>query len=275
MPFATAGAVRLYYEVRGAGPRLLYIGGTGADLRRPPNALEHQLAADFQVLMFDQRGLGQSEKPDVPYSMAEYAGDAAGLLDVVGWQTCPVLGYSFGGMVAQEVALRFQHRLERLTLLSATSGGPGGASYPYHELLALLPVQRASRMVELGDRRRDAKWQAENPKLFHALQAEALASIEFAADEAGHATGERRQLEARRGHDTWDRLPELRIPSAVFGGRYDGIAPPENQEALARRIPGATFELFRGGHLFFLQDSAAYARIRASIIAGTNDGASA
>lgn len=266
MPYAMAGGVRLYYELRGAGVPLLSLSGTGADLRRPPNALERKLAAEFQVLAFDQRGLGQSDKPDLCCTMADYARDAAGLLDAVGWHSCRVLGYSFGGMVAQELALRFPERVARLVLLSTTSGGAGGSSYPYHELMPLSAAQRATRMVELGDRRRDGRWQAGNPELFQALQAEALASIQFAADEPGHATGERRQLEARRGHDTWDRLPELRMPVAVLGGRYDGVAPPQNQEALARRIPGATFHLFEGGHLFFLQDAAAYARIRESLL---------
>ncbi|MGB0128676.1 MAG: alpha/beta hydrolase [Rhodocyclaceae bacterium] len=265
MPYATTGAVRLYYEIRGAGSPLLYLSGTGSDLRRPPNALERQLAADFQVLMFDQRGLGQSDKPDCCYTMAGYAQDAAALLDAVRWPACPVLGYSFGGMVAQELALRFPERVERLTLLSTTSGGPGGSSYPYHELISLTPAQRARRMVELGDLRRDEQWQSENPKLFQALQAEALASIEFAAEETDHGMGERRQLEARCGHDTWDRLPQLRLPVSVLGGRYDGVAAPACQESLAGRIRGAAFKLFEGGHLFFLQDSRAYPRIRASL----------
>jgi len=85
------------------------------------------------------------------------------------------------------------------------------------------------------------------------------------ADEAGHDTGTRRQLEARCGHDAWARLPASSMPVAVFGGRYDGIAPPGRQQALAGRIPGATCELFEGGHLFFLQDSTAYPRIRAAL----------
>ena len=66
------------------------------------------------------------------------------------------------------------------------------------------------------------------------------------------------QLEARRHHDTTDRLDQIRCPTFVCGGRYDGIAPPTNSEFLARAIPGARLELFDGGHIFFLQDSAAF-----------------
>ena len=71
------------------------------------------------------------------------------------------------------------------------------------------------------------------------------------------ARGPRLQLEARRHHDTAERLGEIRCPTLVCGGRYDGIAPPANSEYLAALIPGARLEMFDGGHIFFLQDPAA------------------
>lgn len=268
MPFAVVRGIRLYYEVRGAGQPIVFIGGTGGDLRRPANAFERRLALDFKVLMFDQRGMGRSDKPDVAYSMADYAADAAALMDETGWPRCPVLGYSFGGMVAQELALRYPESIERLVLLSTTSGGAGGASYPMHQLADLPPDLRARRLVELGDTRRDTAWQRDNLALFGALIDEALAAIELGTDEADHDAGTRRQLEARRGHDTWERLQTLSLPVSVFGGRYDGVAPPDHQQALAGRIPGAGFQLFEGGHLFFLQDATAYPRIRAALSGG-------
>lgn len=261
MPFADCNGLRIHYEMRGKGPPLLFINGTGADLRRAPNALERQLSDDFQVLMFDQRGMGQSGKPDAPCTMADYGADAAALLDHVAWERVPVLGYSFGGMVAQELALGHVQKVERLVLLSTTSGGAGGASYPLHELAPLPPRERARRMVELGDTRRNAAWQQANARLFTALLEEALAGILLGADEPGHAQGALRQLEARRRHDTWERLPRLALPVLVCAGEYDGIAPVAFQEALAGRIPGARLERFQGGHLFFLQDGRACARI--------------
>jgi 3-oxoadipate enol-lactonase len=266
MPYAAGSGIRLYYEVRGAGPRLLHIGGTGADLRHPRNAFERRLARDFNLLRFDQRGMGRSDKPDFPYTLADYAADAAALLDAVGWERCAVLGYSFGGMVAQELALRHPRRVERLVLMSTTGGGEGGSSYPLHELLSLSDEARARRMVELADVRRDERWRRENAALYDALVAESLAAMRMAQEDPAHAIGTRRQLEARRSHDTWERLPQLRLPVTVLGGSYDGIAPPESQRALARRIPGAGFELFEGGHLFFLQQPGAYSRVRAGLV---------
>jgi 3-oxoadipate enol-lactonase len=265
MPFAIVGGSRLYYEVRGSGPRVLFIGGTGGDLRRPPHALDRLLQERFETLFFDQRGMGRSDKPDAPCTMADYADDAAGLLDALGWPHCALLGYSFGGMVAQELALRHPARPDRLVLVSTTSGGAGGSSYPMHELAALEPEVRARRFVELADTRRDAAWQAANPALWEQLLADSLASIRLAAEDAAARSGAARQLEARRHHDTWARLPALALPAAVFGGKYDGIAPPRHQEALAGRIAGARFELFEGGHLFFLQDLRALSAIETAL----------
>ena len=262
MPVAIVRGLRLYYEIHGAGPRIVFISGTGADLRRPRNPFERRLVEDFEVLAFDQRGMGRSDKPDLPFTMADYADDAAALMEALDWPRCPVLGYSFGGMVAQELALRHAERVERLVLLSSTSGGAGGASYPLHELAALPPRQRAKRMVELGDTRRDADWQRANAALFDALVEDSFGAIMLGAEDPSHERGARQQLAARRRHDVWERLPRLDLPAHVFGGRYDGIAPADHQRALAQRIPHARFELFEGGHLFFLQDARAYDRIR-------------
>jgi 3-oxoadipate enol-lactonase len=69
--------------------------------------------------------------------------------------------------------------------------------------------------------------------------------------------GERLQLAARIGHDVYDRLPQITCPTLVAAGRYDGIAPPSNGQAIAAQIPAGEFRLFEGGHLFVAQDSAA------------------
>ncbi|MEX0837956.1 MAG: alpha/beta hydrolase, partial [Parvibaculum sp.] len=106
MPFATIGDIEIYHERLGAGPRLLFISGTGGDLRVRPNVLDGPFPKHFDMLAYDQRGLGQTGKPDRPYSMAEYAEDAVGLMAAIGWGSALVVGVSFGGMVAQELAIR-------------------------------------------------------------------------------------------------------------------------------------------------------------------------
>jgi 3-oxoadipate enol-lactonase len=254
VPFALANGVELYYELSGAGERLLFISGTGMDLRRQRRLTDAPLFSSFALLQYDQRGLGQSGVPRGPYTMADYGDDAAALLDAVGWEECLVLGVSFGGMVAQELAIRHPERVRRLVLACTSSGGVGGASYPLHALADLAPDEGLALRFELLDTRWDAAWRAAHPDMVRMLSE----GFELARSGEGRANGPRLQLEARSRHDTADRLGRIRCPTLVCGGRYDGIAPPTNSEFLARAIPGARLELFDGGHLFFMQDPAAF-----------------
>jgi 3-oxoadipate enol-lactonase len=261
MPFIKVRDLKMYYEIRGKGPRLLVISGTGGDLRRSPTIFEMPIAQHFEILAYDQRGLGQTSRPDTPYNMVDYADDANALLDAVKWDRCLVMGISFGGMVAQEFALRYPQRVERLVLACTSSGGAGGASYPLHEL-ADLPLEDYARlMIQLRDIRRHAIWREADPVQFQALFDQTLAGMRVGADEPGRQIGARRQLEARSRHDTYDRLPNLRMPVYICGGLYDGIAKPANLKSMQKQIAGSRLELFEGGHLFYIQDPRAFERI--------------
>ena len=261
MPFVAVRDLQMYYEIHGTGPRLLTISGTGGDLRRSPNIFEMPIAQHFEILAYDQRGLGQTSRPDIPYTMADYAADANALLDAVEWDRCLVMGISFGGMVAQELALRYSHRVERLVLACTSSGGAGGASYPFHEFADLPVEDYVRRVLQLSDTRRDAAWQAADPAQYQALFDLTSSALRVGTDEPGRSIGARRQLEARARHNTFERLPALPMPVYLCGGRYDGIATPANLEAMQRQIPEARLELFEGGHLFFIQDPRAFDRI--------------
>ena len=271
MPFIHVRDLKMYYEIRGKGPRLLVISGTGGDLRRSPSIFDMPIAQDFEILAYDQRGLGQTSRPDIPYTMVDYADDANALLDAVGWDRCLVMGISFGGMAAQEFALRYPQRVERLVLACTSSGGPGGASYPLHELADLSVEEYARRMIPLRDIRRHAIWREADPEQFQVLFDQTLAGMQVGADEPGRKIGARRQLEARALHDTYDRLPNLRMPVYICGGLYDGIAKPTNLKSMQKQIPGSRLELFDGGHLFYIQDPRAFERIVA-FLKGDLDG---
>ena len=256
MPTFAAPTARIYYEQGGTGLPLLNIGGTGGDLRRPPSPLEWPGARRFEQAAYDHRGLGRSRAadPQAQPTMADFADDALALADHLGWQRFSVIGISFGGMVAQEVAIRARDRVRRLVLACTSSGGAGGASAPLHEVLALAltPAQREERLIELLDTRTrdDAALRAELSAVFAPLIAAPFdARLELAMA---------RQLEARRRHDTWARLGTIRAPTLVAAGRYDRLAPLENSRALAGAISDARLEIFEGGHTFLLQDPAAW-----------------
>ncbi|HVM99618.1 MAG TPA: alpha/beta hydrolase [Caulobacteraceae bacterium] len=255
MPTAKVRDLEVYYERAGEGPPLLFISGTGGDLRNKPNQFDGPLARAFDLLSYDQRGLGRTTKPDVPYAMADYADDAAGLLDAIGWPSARVIGVSFGGMVAQELALRHPAKVERLALACTSPGGEGGASYPFHQIQHLKGEARARRLIPISDTRRDAAWATANPDTY--AQLVAMAAADPFAGEPGREMGARRQLEARAAHDTWDRLDQITCPVMIAAGRYDGVALPATQERMASRIPGAKLQFFEGGHLFMIQDRSA------------------
>ena len=253
MPFVHAGDIDIYYELQGEGPRVLNISGTGGDLRRRPG-LASLIGDRFTVLSYDQRGLGQTTIPDGPYSMAGYAADAAALLDALDWERCMVMGTSFGGMVAQEFAVTFPERVERLVLNCTSSGGAGNPSYPLHELQDLEPETRMRTQIRLSDTRVTPEWERENAAELEALLDQRRTMAAIGADEPRRELGARLQLEARIGHDVYDRLPALTMPVLVCAGAYDGIAPPANSRAIVAQVPTASYEEFQGGHGFFLQD---------------------
>ncbi len=255
MPRTTIGDIDIYWERQGEGQPLLFISGTGGDLRNKPNVFDGPFPKAFDVMAYDQRGLGQTSKPDTPYSMAGYADDAARLMDHMGWESACVLGVSFGGMVAQELVLRHPARVRRLLLACTSPGGVGGASFPFHEIGHMDRLERAKYLIPVSDTRSDAAWSAANPAAYD--QWVALTAADPFADEPGHAMGARHQLEARALHDTWDRLPQIACPVMIAAGRFDGIALPETQDRLAAQIPGAQLCFFEGGHMFMLQDRAA------------------
>jgi 3-oxoadipate enol-lactonase len=122
--------------------------------------------------------------------------------------------------------------------------------------VGLPPEEALAHRLQILDTRWDAAWQADNPDTVKMI------TEGFLSEQGGRSTGAPSglvlQLEARRHHDTADRLGQIRCPTLVCGGRYDGIAPPANSEFLARSIPGARLELFDGGHIFFMQDPAAF-----------------
>ncbi len=251
MPAIAVNGIHLYYEREGSGRRLLFCNGSGTTLATT-GFLVAPFRARFDVVAHDQRGLGRTDVPPGPYTMADYAADAAGLLDAVGWDRCRVVGISFGGMVAQELAVTWPERVERLALLCTSPGGPDASSYPLHELDALDEQERKAVSMRILDSRFTPEWLATHD--FDRAIAEGMAARAQAPRSDEQRRGEAGQLDARRHHDVVDRLDRITCPTLVASGRYDGIAPVANGRLIAARIPGAELRLFEGGHAFFGQD---------------------
>jgi pimeloyl-ACP methyl ester carboxylesterase len=253
VPTVNANGIDIYYERRGEGPRLLFVNGSGANLRHIGPMLDNY-AKQFDVLAHDQRGLGDTEIPPGPYEMADYAADIAALLDAVGWDSCRIVGGSFGGMVAQEFAATWPERVDRLALMCTS---PGGAypSFPLHTLTELPPAEAAARGAVLLDTRFTPEWLAthENDQAFLDM----ILKVFVSQSEGDARRGEIEQLNARSRFDCIDRLDRITAPTLVAAGRYDGIAPVANAEVIAEHVPDAELRLYEGGHVFFVQDPTA------------------
>lgn len=262
MPFAPVRDIQMYYEIRGEGPRLLVIPGTGSDLRQSGSFFQSPVAKDFEILIFDPRGMGQTDKPDQPYSMQEYAEDTHALLAYLGWDHVHVLGISFGGMIAQEYALHYPEEIDKLTLACTSSGGDGGPSFPIHNLPDEPLESHVRRLLRIFDTRITDEWIQNNERFWERKVQRMLERLSIGIDEPGHEAGKKRQLEARRDHDTFDRLPQLSMPIFLCGGLYDGAVPAANIHAIHKQIPHAQLDFFEGGHLFLMEDLSAHKAIR-------------
>jgi 3-oxoadipate enol-lactonase len=258
MPLQPVRDIEIYHELHGTGPPVVLISGTGGDLRGNPTRGRGPLERAFRVLMYDQRGLGRSSKPEGPYTMADYADDCAALMEATGLARANVLGISFGGMVAQHLALRHPERIDRLVLACTSSGGAGGRSFDLLDVADLTPEQRIATTLPILDSRNDLTTDPPTLAPYYETFLAAMRAGPLNASEPGAARGARCQLEARATHDTWAQLDQIRAPTLVMGGRYDRQAPVDNVERLANRIPGAQLQVFEGGHHFLLQDPAAW-----------------
>ncbi|MEI7967056.1 MAG: alpha/beta hydrolase [Actinomycetota bacterium] len=260
MPVFERNSLSINYQIFGSGPRVLFFNGSGGSIEGS-QLLINAFAKTCQVLVHDQRGLGKTSVPKGPYTMADYANDAAALLDHVGWQTSNIIGLSFGGMVAQEFAVTFPDRIQRLVLMCTSAGGIAGSSYPLHQLAQLPTDERNKALRMLTDTRFTDEWLASHP-----LDAEIMRFQEDRPNSEKTALqieGERLQLEARMGHDVADRLLLISAPTLITAGRFDGIAPLVNSQAIAERIPNSTLNVYEGGHPFLSQDRQAMRDIRA------------
>lgn len=239
MPTAILNGLNFHYERAGDGPPLLL------DLRhrqRPAGPAQRLRLPAGEVLRpsaYDQRGLGRTDKPDAPYTMADYADDAAALMDNVGWDEALVIGVSFGGMVAQELVLRHPGKVKRLVLACTSPGGEGGASFAFHEIEHLKGEERARFLIPISDTRRDAAWAAAHPQDYAAFVAMAAAAPY--ADEPGHAAGAHRQLEkpapATTPGTAFRRSP-ARCSSPPAATTASPSPPPRRSWPPASRAPG-------------------------------------
>jgi pimeloyl-ACP methyl ester carboxylesterase len=251
VPKAGDPGAELHYERTGDGAPLLLIQGMSGTRLSWGRPFLERLERDFDCVVFDNRGIGDSAKTTDPFTTADLAADAAAVLDAVGWESAHVLGISMGGMVAQELALAVPERVQTLTLGCTYCGGPGSA------LMDPADFGPLAEAMASGDRDRvfRAMWDLNLSPGFRAAATEADRFADFTAM-AGALPARQRtvqlQLQAVVAHDTSARLPELGMPTLVVHGTVDRMLPVANGELIASLVPGAELELLADvGHMYW------------------------
>lgn len=209
-------------------------------------------AAAHRVIAFDNRGAGQSEVPDGPYTIPGMAEDVVGLMDALGIRRAHICGASMGGMIAQELVLRHPERARTLQLHCTT---PGIDAYGRFLVDTLIAVKAR------GDREEYTR--AVMPWILcRKTMAERPDFIRFWIDRAlayphpiGLA-GLSRQAQAIAGHDTVSRLGEIRVPTLITTGMEDILVPSSSSRDLHARIPGSALHAIEdAGHLHFIEQA--------------------
>ena len=241
MAYADNAGTKLYWEEHGSGEPILMIMGLSFTLdmwfRITP-----ALSKRYRLILFDNRGVGRSDTPRGPYSMRQMADDAVAVMKAAGVSSAYVMGASMGGMIAQELALRYPERVRAL-LLGCTSGGALGSKLPHFRRLP----------IGIGS----AKTHEEREWLFSPLiYADSTPKVRIAEDihvrlrypqlRAGFLS----QFAAILTWSSYRHLSAIQAPALVMHGDEDRLVPMENGLRVARRIPHAQFvKVPRAGHV--------------------------
>jgi 3-oxoadipate enol-lactonase len=250
MPTANVNGVDIYYEIHGEGDPIVLIAGLGYNLWMW-HKMVPRLAERFQVIAFDNRGVGLSARPAGPYTAQMLAADTVGLLDALKVDAAHIMGHSMGGFVAQALALDYPARVRKLILSATNFGGPRHVPVTPEALAVLTdmtsdPITRLRRGIVISTAPGFAdehpelidEWvhyRVEHPIDPHGYQAQLGIGMALLAEEASFE----------------QRLKEVTAPTLILHGQHDKVVPPENARLLAGQVANSTVEILPdAGHFF-------------------------
>jgi 3-oxoadipate enol-lactonase len=233
---------KIYWDEQGRGTPVLLIMGLGY-----PSALWYRarpvLARHFRTIAFDNRGVGLSDVPPGPYSIAGMASDAAAVLDAAGVARAHVFGVSMGGMIAQEFALQYPARTVSLVLGCTAAGGPSAVRAENNVTDILLA--RGMTFEQSREAILPYIYDAATPR--ERIEDDVNVRRQWLCSQEAYMA----QLLAIREWEGYSRIAQIIAPTLVIHGKSDALVPPANGELIAARIPGAKLVLLeRASHLF-------------------------
>jgi len=244
MPFIEANGVRTYYESAGEGPGLLLIAGNGMD----HTAFADQIgpfSGHFRCITYDMRGVGRSAVPEPNYTVKEMADDALALLSGLGLESAHVAGYSLGGAIAQEMALKAPARLKSLSIYSSYSHVE-----PYlrrrYELLIKILLETSPELWAMF-----TAFTAFGEEYINKHDAElereiALRAARWGSDNPPSKPGLLGHYRAILSHNARERLPSIACHTWIAVGSSDPVTPPSYARLMHAQIPGSRLRIFAG-----------------------------
>ncbi len=250
MPKVKVGDIKIYYKIRGKGEPLVFIDGCNMchDLlyRHVP-----VFSREYKVISYDNRGVGKSDKPDVPYSLEMMASVLAGLLDTIGIAQAHLIGYSMGGRIAEEIALHYPEKVISLVLVCPVTWSKELNNQPIlpreEELRSWYARPAETKAQEFVDGVLSKEFLGKNPKLKEKL-------VDIIARGYGPTDAQCRHFYASRTCDNYAQLPQIKIPTLIIGGSADKTATPDNIRLLKARLPSAELVMMENmPHFLFVE----------------------
>lgn len=251
MPLAKITNGDIFYEQRGNGPALILIPGFASGAWSWNWQLD-ELSRRFNVVAFDPPGIAASSIPDAPLTILSLAISTAWLLDALNIERAHLIGISFGGFIAQEFALAFPYRVEKLVLACTSYGGADHVP-PSPEVLAAFA---STKSLNTEERMRENLLTAFNPEYVAAYPDQTDAFCKLRAENSVSEDIYLQQLSAALAFDTSDRVKNIVAPTLILTGDKDIVVPPQNSHNLAAAIPGNELRIIDGGsHMFFVEQA--------------------
>ena len=245
MPFVENLGARIHWDEEGSGAPLLLIMGLGWT-SHAWQRIRPVLSAKYRTIALDNRGVGQSEAPAGPYSIAQMASDAAAVLNAARVNTAHVFGLSMGGMIAQEFALQYPRKVRSLILGCTAAGGPE----------AVRAEQDAMQVLTTRGPDAEQFAKAISPFIYDRGTPRERIEEDTAARRKWYPSADAyfAQLQAIMGWEAYSRLAQIAAPTLVLHGENDRLVPPENGRLIAGRIPNAKLVLLPNASHIFITD---------------------
>jgi pimeloyl-ACP methyl ester carboxylesterase len=255
------GDIDMAYRAFGQGHPLIMIIGSSSTMDLWPPEVLNRLSSSYRVIIFDNRGMGNTTATTGNFSISQFAEDTAGLMDALGIKSAHILGWSIGSFIAQELALNHPEKVDKLVLYAANCGG-SQAIQPSEEVLKELTDTTGSpeeRGIRLFDLLFPEQWLKDHPTFYKQFpipkERTSPENIAKQADACGNWAG------------TYDRLSNITQSTLIITGAEDKVAPTENSLMLAEQIPASWLVRFKGaGHGLMYQYPDGFSKVVANFL---------